>query len=209
VEISCIQRQPIVQSVFITIKLPLQIRSSHHAPKPWHLWCNLKKNKNPSSSPQKMNLEWKSETTTPKTPSAPVNIPLLHCMPLITSAPDGSDSKESTCNSEDLGLIRGLGRSPGGGNGYPLPTPVFLPGESHGQRSLIGYSPWGCKESGMTEQLTLSFPFHNQLIKETQGSSSSPVYQLSLWKHVLAPSPFPFLTSFPHFWILSTMWQEP
>ena len=70
-------------------------------------------------------------------------------------------------------------------------------------------SPWGCKESGMTEQLTLSFPFHNQLIKETQGSSSSPVYQLSLWKHVLAPSPFPFLTSFPHFWILSTMWQEP
>ena len=34
------------------------------------------------------------------------------------------------------------------------PTPVFLPGESHGQRSLVGYSPWGCKESGMTERLT-------------------------------------------------------
>ena len=30
------------------------------------------------------------------------------------------------------------------------PTPVFLPGESHGQRSLEGYSPWSCKESGMT-----------------------------------------------------------
>ena len=30
------------------------------------------------------------------------------------------------------------------------PTPVFLPGESHGQRSLAGYSPWGCKESDMT-----------------------------------------------------------
>ena len=30
-------------------------------------------------------------------------------------------------------------------------TPVFLPGESHGQRSLAGYSPWGCKESDMTE----------------------------------------------------------
>ena len=27
------------------------------------------------------------------------------------------------------------------------PTPVFLPGESHGQRSLVSYSPWGCKES--------------------------------------------------------------
>ena len=30
-------------------------------------------------------------------------------------------------------------------------TPVFLPGESHGQRSLVGYSPWGCKESNTTE----------------------------------------------------------
>ena len=35
------------------------------------------------------------------------------------------------------------------------PTPVFLPGESHGQRILLGYSPWGHKESDMTEQLTL------------------------------------------------------
>ena len=33
------------------------------------------------------------------------------------------------------------------------PTPEFLPGESHGQRSLAGYSPWGSKESSMTEQL--------------------------------------------------------
>ena len=33
------------------------------------------------------------------------------------------------------------------------PTPVFLPGESHGQRSLVGYSPRGRKESDMTEQL--------------------------------------------------------
>ena len=32
-------------------------------------------------------------------------------------------------------------------------TPVFLPGEFHGQRSLVGYSPWGRKESDMTEQL--------------------------------------------------------
>ena len=31
------------------------------------------------------------------------------------------------------------------------PTPVLLPGESHGQRSVEGYSPWGCKESSMTE----------------------------------------------------------
>ena len=31
------------------------------------------------------------------------------------------------------------------------PAPVFLPGESHGQRSLVGYSPWGCKESDTIE----------------------------------------------------------
>ena len=35
------------------------------------------------------------------------------------------------------------------------PTPVFLPGEFHGQRSLVGYRPWGHKESDMTERLTL------------------------------------------------------
>ena len=33
------------------------------------------------------------------------------------------------------------------------PTPVLLPGKSHGRRSLVGYSPWGPKESNMTEQL--------------------------------------------------------
>ena len=31
------------------------------------------------------------------------------------------------------------------------PTPVFMPGESHGQRSLVGYTPWGYKESDKTE----------------------------------------------------------
>ena len=40
-----------------------------------------------------------------------------------------------------------------------LPTPVFLPGEFHGQRSLEGYSPQDPKESDMTEQLTLSLHF--------------------------------------------------
>ena len=39
------------------------------------------------------------------------------------------------------------------------PTPVLLPGESHGQRSLTGYSPCGCEEADMTEQVTLSFTF--------------------------------------------------
>jgi len=52
--------------------------------------------------------------------------------------------KESLCNAEDTGSIPGSGRSPGEGNGNPLDR-VFLPGKSHEQRSLMGYSPWCCK----------------------------------------------------------------
>ena len=52
-----------------------------------------------------------------------------------------SDGKDSACNAGDWRLIPGLGRSPGEGNWQP--TPVFLPGEFPGQRSLTDYSPWG------------------------------------------------------------------
>ena len=62
--------------------------------------------------------------------------------------------KESACNAGHVGSLPGSGRSAGGGNGRH--TPAFLPGESHGQRSLVGYSPRGHKESDTTEQLTLS-----------------------------------------------------
>ena len=47
----------------------------------------------------------------------------------------------------DAGSVPGLGRSPGEGNGNPLPL-AFLPGESHGQRSRAGYSPQGHKRVG-------------------------------------------------------------
>ena len=53
----------------------------------------------------------------------------------------GSDSKESVCIAGDPGSTSGSGVSPGEGN---LSTPVFLPGEFYGQRSLAGYSPWCC-----------------------------------------------------------------
>ena len=51
----------------------------------------------------------------------------------------------------EVGLIPWLGRSPGGGLGDPANIPVFMPGEPHGQGSLVGYSPWGCTDSDMTE----------------------------------------------------------
>ena len=69
-------------------------------------------------------------------------------MPVL---PCSSGDKESARHAGDPGSIPGSGRSFGEGNGNPL---QFLPGESHGQRSLADYSPWGCKESDMTEQLT-------------------------------------------------------
>ena len=57
----------------------------------------------------------------------------------IWGFPGGSDSKESACHAGDPDLIPGLGRSPAEGNGYP--HQYILPGEFHGQRSLVGYSP--------------------------------------------------------------------
>ena len=63
--------------------------------------------------------------------------------------PGSSNSKESACNAEDLGSVPGLGRSPGGEHGYPLQYSCLE--NPHGQRSLAGYSPWGCKESDTTE----------------------------------------------------------
>ena len=55
----------------------------------------------------------------------------------------GSDGKEPTCNAGDLDLIPGLGRSPGRGHGNTLQ--YFCLQNPHGQRSLVGYSPWGCR----------------------------------------------------------------
>ena len=68
----------------------------------------------------------------------------------IVVFPGGSESKESTCTAGDLRPFPWLERSPG--EGYDNPTPVFLPGESHGQKSLAGYSPWGHKQSDMAER---------------------------------------------------------
>ena len=53
------------------------------------------------------------------------------------------------------------------------PTPVLLPGKSHGWRSLVGYSPWGRKESDTTEQLPLpSFQIHSRDFKNTKTKKS-------------------------------------
>ena len=83
------------------------------------------------------------------------------CMHIYTNAclrlgfpggfPGGSDSKESACNEGDWDLIPGPGIFPWRRE-WP-PTPIFMPGEFHGHRSLAGSSPWGHKESDTTERL--------------------------------------------------------
>ena len=52
------------------------------------------------------------------------------------------------------------------------PTPLFLPGKVHGQRTLVGYSPWGCKELDMTEQLHFHFQFHLVAERNTRQKTS-------------------------------------
>ena len=66
----------------------------------------------------------------------------------MEGCPCGSAAKECTCNVGDLGSISGLGRSPGEGKGYPV--------QCSGLENSMD-SPWGHKESNMTERLSLSF----------------------------------------------------
>ena len=71
---------------------------------------------------------------------------------LLRASPRGAVVKNLTANARGARgavLIRGLGRSSRGGNGNS--HPVFLPGKFNGQRSLVDCSPWGHKESDMTE----------------------------------------------------------
>ena len=83
--------------------------------------------------------------------------PLDSCLSVFTEGsglwmglPGGSDGKESICNAGDTGWAPGLGRFPWRRKWQP--TPVFLPMNPHGQRSLVGYSPKGHKELDMIEQ---------------------------------------------------------
>ena len=63
--------------------------------------------------------------------------------------PGGACGKESTCQCKRCRLDPWVGKIPWSRKWYPIP--VFLPGKSHEQRSLVGYIPWGCKDSDTTE----------------------------------------------------------
>jgi len=77
---------------------------------------------------------------------------LVEHLVYIQGFPSGSVGKESACDAtdtRDMGSIEWVEKIPWRRK-WQL-TPVFLPGKPHGRRSLAGYSPWGCKESDMTE----------------------------------------------------------
>ena len=69
------------------------------------------------------------------------------CLTAQLGFPGVSAVKNTPTNAGDVGSIPRSGKSPGEGKQL---TPAFLPGKSHGQRSLAGYTPWGCKESNTT-----------------------------------------------------------
>ena len=71
--------------------------------------------------------------------------------------PGDSDGRESAWYAGDLGLILGLTKSPGGGHDNPLQYSCLE--NPHGQRSLVGYSLSGCKESDIPEGLTIQYVY--------------------------------------------------
>ena len=87
-----------------------------------------------------------------------VNNAFYHLLMLSLGFPGGSVNKESTCNARDQLQCRRpefdpwIRKIPWRSKWQP--TPVFLPGKFHGQRSLVvTWGPWGHKESGNTERL--------------------------------------------------------
>ena len=111
----------------------------------------------------------------------------------------GSAGKESACNAGDLGLISGLGRPPGEGNTYPLQYSGL-------ETSMDCICPWGHKESGTTEQLSLSPRWRMVISSWAQDSWNtillSHEQSIRINVHILQSSPqiFPMKTFCPKSW---------
>jgi len=70
-----------------------------------------------------------------------INFEEIHSVSTVNNLPT---MHKTIYKAGDASLIPRSGRSPAEGN-VNQPTPVFLPGDSHGKKSLVGYRPWGCK----------------------------------------------------------------
>ena len=101
--------------------------------------------------------------------------------------PGGSDSKKICLKYWRPGFDPWVGKIPWRREG--LPTPVFLPGEFHGQRILEGYSPWNHKESDMTKQLSPLFLKQTKLIY-----ASGPLHLLVSFPGILFSRSFAWIS---------------
>ena len=88
---------------------------------------------------------------------------LKNCGRLSGGFSGGSEGKTSACNAGDLSSIPGSERSPGEGNGNPLQYSCLENSVDGG--SLVGYSPWGHKESDTTERLHFCFSVSSSTCK--------------------------------------------
>ena len=112
---------------------------------------------------------------------------------MVTNLPTNGGAK---------GSIPGLGRSPGGGNGNPLQYPCLE--KSHGQRSLVGYSLWGCKESDTAEWLSMQDCIQRTFYHLTISSwACCSLYPL---QHTLALPPAPYFLTQPLRYDFSSFW---
>ena len=110
---------------------------------------------------EKICLRWSIvKKTVPLATEQMLNL-LYLAVSLYRGFPGGSEVKASACNAGDLGSIPGSGRFPWRRKWQP--TPVFLPGESHRRRSLVGYTVHGVAKS-WTRLSYFTFPFINFLL---------------------------------------------
>ena len=135
--------------------------------------------------------------------------------------PGGSVCKESTCNAGEAGRCEfnpWVGKIPKGEHGNPL---VFSPGESHGERSLVEYSPWGQKESDTTEvtehvcthRMASPYMVHIYMRQETfcilfvlspRNQCVSSLYSVSVWTRHSSSAQWPHMASGWHIGQLRT-----
>ena len=105
--------------------------------------------------------------------------------------PDGASGKEPACQCrrhKRHGFNPWVGKIPRRRKGQP--TAGFLPGESHGRRSLVGYSPWGCKESDTTEVTEHACLQPCQEVAKALVPRSPPHLRVvSFWPGILATTP--------------------
>ena len=101
---------------------------------------------------------WSSPSQSVDNPAQSSKFPVGPWMGLVAQTVENPPA-----NAGDLSSISASGSSSRERNGYPLP--LFLPGEFHGQRSLVDYSPWGRKDLDRIERLTQTRRYTHTVIR--------------------------------------------